>query len=104
MALESGSDDAALRSELAAAFATMRGRIAAALVRAGHPQALADGLAALIVAAYEGGLLQARVAQHTAPLVMAMDALRALLQASGHTSSRTSGPPPDKEPHDERPR
>lgn len=80
VALESTAEDPALRGALAAAFATMRGHIAAALQRAGHAPDAAAALAALIVAAYEGGLLQARVAQSLEPLVLATRSLLPLMQ------------------------
>lgn len=81
VALESTADDPALRAALAEAFAAMRGHIAAALQRAGHAPEGAAALAALIVAAYEGGLLQARVAQSLEPLLLATRSLLTLLQA-----------------------
>lgn len=79
VALESTPDDRALREALARAFATMRERIALALHQAGEPRESAQGVAALIVATYEGGLLQARVAQSTEPIQQATQALLALL-------------------------
>lgn len=80
VALESTPDDTAIRQALAAGFARLRQHIAQALAAAGHPVAEAEGLAALIVAAYEGGLLQARVAQDAAPMTAAMNALLVLLR------------------------
>jgi TetR/AcrR family transcriptional regulator, lmrAB and yxaGH operons repressor len=79
VALESTAEDAELRAALARAFATMRGHIAAALEQSGRTPESATALAALIVAAYEGGLLQARVAQSIEPLVLAMRSLLSLL-------------------------
>ena len=78
--LESTPDDTALREALASAFARMRDRIARGLVEGGHPDAQAQGIAALIVAAYEGGLLQARVAQNPQPILQATHTLLALLE------------------------
>jgi TetR/AcrR family transcriptional repressor of lmrAB and yxaGH operons len=80
VALESTADDAEIRSALATGFATLRGRMSDALVRAGHERHRAEALAALILAAYEGGLLQARVAGDTAPMVQTMDALLPMLK------------------------
>lgn len=77
--LESTPDDVALRAALARAFARVRERIAAALTDAGVAPARSQGLAALIVATYEGGLLQARVAQSPEPVVQATQTLLALL-------------------------
>lgn len=82
VALESGPDDVALRAALAAAFATLRGELSATLQRAGHAPAQAEGLAALMVATYEGGLLQARVAQSLAPLEQAVETLITLLRSA----------------------
>jgi TetR/AcrR family transcriptional repressor of lmrAB and yxaGH operons len=79
VALESTPDDPQLRAALAQAFARMRERIAQALEQAGEPRESAQGLAALIVATYEGGLLQARVAQSTQPIEQATHTLLSLL-------------------------
>lgn len=79
VALESTPQDLALRAALARAFEHLRSRLAQALTQAGTPAARAEGLAALIVAAYEGGLLQARVAGNVTPMVQATDALLRLL-------------------------
>lgn len=81
VALESTPEDAALRDALARAFATLRERIAAALEQHGEPRAQAQGIAALIVATYEGGLLQARVAQSSEPITQATETLLSLLTA-----------------------
>lgn len=91
VALESTAQDAALREALARAFTRVRERIAQALERAGEPRAQAQGLAALIVAAYEGGLLQARVAQSSEPIQQATMSLLALL------SARSPGAPASSE-------
>ncbi len=81
VALESSPDDHALREALARAFATLRERIALALEQAGEPRESARGVAALIVATYEGGLLQARVAHSTEPIQQAVQTLLGLLAA-----------------------
>ncbi len=81
IALETTAADTALREALARAFERMRQRLAQALAAAGHDAARAESLAALIVSAYEGGLLQARVAHSTAPLDRVTDALLGLLAA-----------------------
>lgn len=62
VALETSPDDQALRAALSGAFSAFRERLATALVGAGVAQARATSLAALIVSAYEGALVQARVA------------------------------------------
>ncbi|MFP8835944.1 TetR/AcrR family transcriptional regulator [Hydrogenophaga sp. XSHU_21] len=82
VALESTPDDKALREALARAFARMRDRIAQGLLAAGMPPAQAAGVAALLVAAYEGGLLQARVAHSIEPIQSVTDTLLALLPGS----------------------
>ncbi len=81
VALECGADDTVLKQALAEAFGVMRERIGLALARAGMPADRAAGLATLLVAAYEGGLLQARVARSAEPLVQAMQTLRMLIKA-----------------------
>lgn len=62
VALETTPDDQLLRAALATAFAAFRERLAAALAAAGIAELRASSLAALIVSAYEGALLQSRVA------------------------------------------
>lgn len=79
IALETTAADTALRDALARAFDRLRQRLARALADAGHAQERAEALSALIVSAYEGGLLQARVAHSTAPLARVTDALLDLL-------------------------
>lgn len=82
VALESTPEDKALREALARAFARLRECITQALQRAGMPGERAVGVAALIVAAYEGGLLQARVAHSIEPVQRITDTLLALLPPS----------------------
>jgi len=62
VALETAPDEVALRTALARAFATLRERIAMVLEQLGEPRAQAQCLAASIVATYQSGLFQARVA------------------------------------------
>lgn len=80
VALESTAADVELRAALARGFDAIRLRIAQALVRVGHDAARAQGLAALMVAAYEGGLLQARVANDVTPMLQATETLLQLLK------------------------
>lgn len=80
VALESTAADVELRAALARGFDAIRLRIAQALVRIGHDEVRAQGLAALMVAAYEGGLLQARVANDVAPMMQATETLLLLLK------------------------
>jgi TetR/AcrR family transcriptional repressor of lmrAB and yxaGH operons len=79
IALETTSDDTEVRNALAAAFAELRARMSQALTNAGV--ANSEGLATLIVAAYEGGLLQARVANSVVPLQLASEMLGTLIRA-----------------------
>ncbi len=89
VALESTAADVALRRALADGFARLRERIATALQADGSAEARARSLAALIVAAYEGGLLQARVANDMAPMKLAIEAVLALLDDE-HQNRETS--------------
>jgi TetR/AcrR family transcriptional repressor of lmrAB and yxaGH operons len=81
VALESTPADTALREALARGFAVLRQRLAALLVQAGVADGRAAGLAALVVAAYEGGLMQARVAGNAEPLRNTIEALLAIVAA-----------------------
>ena len=73
VALESGPEDGEIRAALATAFAAIRRALQRQLLAHGYPEA--ESLAALFVALYEGGLLQARVAGSAEPLRQAADAL-----------------------------
>ncbi len=68
VALETTPQDEALRNALAASFNAFRNRLAAVLSQAGIADPKATSLAALIVSAYEGALLQARVAGNVQPM------------------------------------
>ena len=73
IALESTPDDQQIRAALANAFVAIRQALQQQLQRHGYPQP--QGLAALFVALYEGGLLQARVAGSSEPLKQAVTTL-----------------------------
>jgi TetR/AcrR family transcriptional repressor of lmrAB and yxaGH operons len=75
IALESRPDDTAIRSALAQGFAVIRGRLGAVLANAGLAEPQAARLAALIVSAYEGALVQARVAGNAQPMRDTAEAL-----------------------------
>ncbi len=82
VSLESTAEDVEIRAALADAFARLRLVVEHALVRIGVSDVDAKAMAALVVAAYEGGLIQARVAQTTeamkqvnAALIIAVRAL-----------------------------
>lgn len=68
IALESTPEDTAIREVVARGFAAIRETLKQALMQHGVPTARAASLAALIVSAYEGGLIQARVAGSKKPL------------------------------------
>jgi TetR/AcrR family transcriptional repressor of lmrAB and yxaGH operons len=73
VALESGPEDHEIRAALANAFVAIRQALQQQLQRHAYPQP--QGLAALFVALYEGGLLQARVAGSSEPLKQAATTL-----------------------------
>lgn len=79
IALETTADDVEIRAALGAAFALLRVRMAAGLLRAGYRPGAVDALAALLLAAYEGGLLQARAAGTPEPMTLVGEALLSLL-------------------------
>jgi TetR/AcrR family transcriptional repressor of lmrAB and yxaGH operons len=80
IALESTPDDEAIRAALADGFAAIRTRLADALAGAGMVQEQACGTAALIVSAYEGALVQARVAGNVRVMRDTSEALVGLLR------------------------
>ena len=80
IALETTADDVAIRAALARGFAAVRDRIATGLVNAGYEAASAHATAALLLAAYEGGLLQARVAGTPEPMALVSAALLTYLK------------------------
>jgi TetR/AcrR family transcriptional repressor of lmrAB and yxaGH operons len=75
VALESTPQDEAIRAAVARGFALLRERLAQVLVQAGVNAARAPGLAALVVSAYEGALMQARVAGDTQALRATVETL-----------------------------
>lgn len=74
IALESGPDDIAIRLALAKGFAAIRERLSHTLQHAGIEESRSRNLAALTVSAYEGALVQSRVAGN-------VDAMQATSQA-----------------------
>lgn len=84
VALESTADDVELRTALADAFASVRDRLADVLNGAGVPPQRAAGLAALVVSAYEGALMQARVAGSPAPMAQSCAVLLDLIDREIH--------------------
>ncbi len=83
IALESTAEDTAIRGAVAKGFAAIRECLKRALVASGIEAQQATGLSSLIVSAYEGGLIQARVAGSAGPLqdtaTTLLDTLAALM-------------------------
>ena len=82
IALESTPEDAAIRNALAEGFSTIRSHLDQALERAGMAPSRSANLAALMVSAYEGALLQARVAGHVHAMQSTTNALVELIHLS----------------------
>lgn len=80
VALETTPEDAAIRSALSDAFAAIRDRLCALLVGAGLAPDRARRFAALVLATYEGALMQARVAGRGAVMTESAALLLSLLQ------------------------
>jgi TetR/AcrR family transcriptional repressor of lmrAB and yxaGH operons len=81
IALQTSADDVEIRAALARAFEAIRSRLQSALEAAGLSPAQARRNATLIVAAYEGALIQTRVAGRGDAMAEAGAALFALLEA-----------------------
>lgn len=84
IALESTADDTVIRDAVARGFAAIRNTLKRALMTAGVPPERAASLATLIVSAYEGALIQARVAGSKKPL---QDTSSTLLEILRHSLS-----------------
>jgi len=99
VALETTADDGPVRAALAQAFLQIRQGLADLLAGAGIETGRASGLAALVVATYEGALMQARVAGHGQPMADATGILMSLLQREVD-AARDASPPhtPPKKP------
>ena len=80
VALESTPEDDALRSALAEGFGTIRERLGLMLAGAGLPEPKAQSIAALMVSAYEGALIQSRVAGNVRAMRDTTDALLDLIR------------------------
>jgi TetR/AcrR family transcriptional repressor of lmrAB and yxaGH operons len=90
IALESAPDDTAIRQALADGFAAIRQQLGTTLQQAGIAEARAGNLAALIVSAYEGALVQARVAGNVAAMQATSQALMDLVRMSLPNDSSAS--------------
>ncbi|CAG0992106.1 putative HTH-type transcriptional regulator [Burkholderiales bacterium] len=75
VALESTAEDRELRAALNTGFDAIRAHLARLLVQAGMSRAKAPRFAALVVSAYEGALLQARIAGDAKPADETVDLL-----------------------------
>ena len=80
VALETTADDGPVRAALAQAFAQIRQGLASLLASAGIEAGRASSLAALVLATYEGALMQARVAGNGQAIADAAGILMSLLQ------------------------
>jgi TetR/AcrR family transcriptional repressor of lmrAB and yxaGH operons len=80
IALESTPEDQAIRGALAHGFTAIRERLAQTFTTFGVAPEQAGNFAALIVSAYEGALLQARVAGEVDAMRATCDALVALIR------------------------
>jgi TetR/AcrR family transcriptional repressor of lmrAB and yxaGH operons len=86
IALESSPDDIAIREALARGFQRIRVSLEIALNAAGISGVSAHNLAALMVSAYEGALVQARVAGSVEVMQATTDALVQMVQSHLSTS------------------
>ncbi len=82
IALESTAQDKPIRQAVAKGFEAIRNTLKKALVANGLDSKRAASLAAMIVSAYEGGLIQARVAGSKKPLQDTAHMLLEVLQSS----------------------
>jgi TetR/AcrR family transcriptional regulator, lmrAB and yxaGH operons repressor len=80
VALESTAQDEDIRAALAQAFTNIRAKLAALLQAAGLAAPGATQFAALTVSAYEGALLQARVAGNPAAMAATTELLLVMLE------------------------
>jgi TetR/AcrR family transcriptional repressor of lmrAB and yxaGH operons len=81
VALETTADDVEIRRAVAEGFAAIRRRLADAIAASGVPRQRAAALATTLVAAYEGALIAARVAESTAPIREMADCMIRLVRA-----------------------
>ena len=88
--LENAPADAPITAAGAAAFAAWRAILRERLVADGFPAERAERLAGLAIAALDGALVQARVAQDGAPLLTAAEEFEALITAARRQSTVAS--------------
>jgi TetR/AcrR family transcriptional repressor of lmrAB and yxaGH operons len=89
--LESTGEDAEIRGALNNAFALLRFKISQVLGSMGMPELSARATASLIVSAYEGALLQSRVAQNVDVMRETSEALISLIRANLVKSTTAGG-------------
>ena len=89
IALESAPDDVAIRETLAKGFAAIRERLGNTLQQAGIESTRAHSLAALTVSAYEGALVQSRLAGNVDAMQATSQALMDLVRLSLPTDEPT---------------
>lgn len=80
--LESTGDDEEIRGALNKSFALLRFKISQVLGSMGMPDHSARATASLIVSAYEGALLQSRVAENVNIMQETSEALMGFIRAS----------------------
>ncbi len=73
--------DDGIRRAVADGFDRLRRSIAAALADAGLPDSEAEGTAAMLIACFDGALVQARAANSVVPMRQAIEAASALVRA-----------------------
>ncbi len=95
IALETRAEDAPVRQALDQAFGRLRGLLAARLATDGLPPPRAEALATLLIAAYEGGLIQSRVAGDAAPMQAASSLLLDLVQRELDAAGPDAEPDPE---------
>ncbi len=91
IALESTAEDQEIRDAIANGFASLRTGLADQLIKARIDDVRARSLAALIVSAYEGALLQARVAGKVTVMQETTEALQLMIQVSMTKRHRPRG-------------
>jgi TetR/AcrR family transcriptional repressor of lmrAB and yxaGH operons len=87
IALESTAEDIAIRQAINNAFNLLRAQLTSTLEQGGLTNQLARTTASLIISAYEGALLQARVAENTTTMRETIDALSHFIRLNRSNTS-----------------
>ncbi|MDX2138632.1 MAG: TetR/AcrR family transcriptional regulator [Chloroflexota bacterium] len=82
VAMETASSSERLRLECQRIYASWQAEFASKLVSGGYPEAAASHLAAVIIAAIEGGIILCRSSRSPQPLLIVADAMAALIEHS----------------------